>query len=129
MQVTAPKKVINAWAMFDWSNSVYNLVITATFFPIYFESVTKAPDGSDNVRFLGLNFINSSLYDYPMSFAYFLIALLYPILTSIADTRGNKKNFMRFFCYMGSIGCSSLFFFRGTENLWLGIAGLIFGAM
>lgn len=129
MQITAPKKVINAWAMFDWSNSVYNLVITATFFPIYFESVTKAPDGGDTVRFLGLNFINSSLYDYALSFAYFLIALLYPILTSIADTRGNKKNFMRFFCYMGSLGCSSLFFFKGTENLWLGITGLIFGAM
>lgn len=129
MQVTAPKKVINAWAMFDWANSVYNLVITATFFPIYFEAVTKAADGSDNVRFLGMNFINSSLYDYALSFAYFLIALSYPILTSIADTRGNKKNFMRFFCYMGSIGCSSLFFFKGSENLWLGIMGLIFGAM
>jgi MFS transporter, UMF1 family len=129
MQVTASKKVVNAWAMFDWSNSVYNLVITATFFPIYFESVTKGADGSDSVSFLGFNFINSSLYDYAMSFAYFIIALSYPILTSIADTRGNKKNFMRFFCYMGSIGCSSLFFFKGTENLWLGITGLIFGAM
>src|SRR4051812_25835921 len=99
MQVTASKKVVNAWAMFDWSNSVYNLVITATFFPIYFESVTKGADGSDSVSFLGFNFINSSLYDYAMSFAYFIIALSYPILTSIADTRGNKKNFMRFFCY------------------------------
>lgn len=129
MQVTASKKVINAWAMFDWSNSVYNLVITATFFPIYFESVTKGPDGSDTVNFLGFSFINSSLYDYAMSFAYFIIAMLYPILTSIADTRGNKKNFMQFFCYMGSFGCSSLFFFKGTENLWLGITGLLLGAM
>jgi UMF1 family MFS transporter len=25
---TAPKKVINAWAMYDWANSAYNLVIT-----------------------------------------------------------------------------------------------------
>jgi UMF1 family MFS transporter len=129
MQVTASKKVINAWAMFDWANSVYNLVITATFFPIYFESVTKGTDGSDTISFLGFKFINSSLYDYAMSFAYFIIALSYPILTSIADTRGNKKNFMRFFCYLGSIGCSSLFFFKGTENLWLGILGLICGAM
>ncbi len=115
--------------MFDWANSVYNLVITATFFPIYFESVTKGTDGSDTISFLGFKFINSSLYDYAMSFAYFIIALSYPILTSIADTRGNKKNFMRFFCYLGSIGCSSLFFFKGTENLWLGILGLICGAM
>jgi UMF1 family MFS transporter len=129
MQVTAPKKVINAWAMFDWANSVYNLVITATFFPIYFEAVTKSADGGDRIQFLGFSFINSSLYDYALSFAYFLIALSYPILTSIADTRGNKKSFMRFFCYMGSLGCSSLFFFKGTENLGLGITGLILGAM
>ncbi|TAD84098.1 MAG: MFS transporter [Bacteroidetes bacterium] len=127
--ITASKKVINAWAMFDWANSVYNLVITATFFPIYFETVTKGPNGSDKVEFLGFSFINSSLYNYALSFAYLLIALAYPLLTSIADTRGNKKNFMRFFCTMGALGCSSLYFFKGTSNLWLGITALIFGAM
>ncbi len=131
MQVTAPKKVINAWAMYDWANSVYNLVITTTFFPIYFLAVTKANPEWENgeaVPFLGMKFINSSLYDYCIAFAYFIIALSYPILTSIADTRGNKKNFLKFFCYMGAIGCSSLFFF-GDHNLWLGVLGLILGAM
>jgi UMF1 family MFS transporter len=129
MQVTASKKVVNGWAMYDWANSVYNLVITATFFPIYFVTVTKSEDGSDKVKFLGFEFINSSLYDYAISFAYLLIALSYPVLTSIADKRGNKKNFMRFFCYMGAIGCSSLFFFTGLDTLWLGIIGLLLGAM
>jgi UMF1 family MFS transporter len=131
MQVTAPKKVINAWAMYDWANSVYNLVITTTFFPIYFLAVTKSNPEWENgeaVPFLGMKFINSSLYDYCIAFAYFIIALSYPILTSIADTRGNKKNFLKFFCYMGAIGCSSLFFF-GDHNLWLGVLGLILGAM
>jgi UMF1 family MFS transporter len=37
---TAPKKVINGWAMYDWANSVYNLVITSTIFPAYYEAVT-----------------------------------------------------------------------------------------
>lgn len=32
MQTTAPKRVINGWAMYDWANSVYNLVITSTIF-------------------------------------------------------------------------------------------------
>jgi UMF1 family MFS transporter len=131
MQVTAPKKVINAWAMYDWANSVYNLVITTTFFPIYFLEVTKSNPEWENgeaVPFLGMKFINSSLYDYCIAFAYFLVALSYPILTSIADTRGNKKNFLKFFCYMGAIGCSSLFFF-GDHNLWVGVLGLILGAM
>ena len=130
MQITAPKKVINAWAMYDWANSVYNLVITTTFFPIYFLAVTKQPEwGNGNaVPILGIKFINSSLYDYCIAFAYLLIALSYPILTSVADTRGNKKNFMRFFCYMGAMGCASLYFFQ-KETLWIGICGLILGAM
>ncbi len=114
--------------MYDWANSVYNLVITTTFFPIYFLAVTKGNDGSDKIRFLGRDFVNSSLYDYILASAYLLIALSYPILTSIADTRGNKKNFMRFFCYMGALGCSLLFFFDKT-NLAFGIVCFMMAAM
>lgn len=127
---TAPKKVINAWAMYDWANSVYNLVITTTFFPIYFLAVTKKPEweNGEAVPFLGFTFTNTSLYDYCLAVAYFLVAISYPILTSIADTRGNKKNFLKFFCYMGAVGCSSLYFFQG-DVLWIGLLGLIFGAM
>lgn len=98
--------------MYDWANSVYNLVITTTFFPIYFAAVTAAqPHGANAVPFLGREFVNTSLYDYAISAAYLIIALMYPILTSIADTRGNKKQFMRFFCYLGAFGCSALYFF------------------
>lgn len=116
--VTAPKKVINGWAMYDWANSVYNLVITTTFFPIYFTAATRKHFGSDHIPFLGRTFINSSLYDYSLAAAYLLIALLYPILTSIADTRGSKKNFMRFFCYMGAMGCSLMYLFDGSNLGW-----------
>ncbi len=125
---TASKKVIRGWAMYDWANSVYNLVITTTFFPIYFTAVTKKQFGSDIVPFLGRKFVNSSLYDYSLAVAYLFIALLYPVLTSIADTRGNKKAFMKFFCYMGSIGCALLYFFDGT-NLWLGILCFMLASM
>jgi UMF1 family MFS transporter len=124
---TAPKKVINAWAMYDWANSTYNLVITTTFFPIYFTAITKHAFGSEQVPLLGKTFTNSSLYDYTLATAYFIIALSYPVLTSIADTRGNKKNFMRFFCYMGAFGCSALYFFHG-DNIWLGIIAFMMAA-
>jgi len=124
---TAPKKVINAWAMYDWANSTYNLVITTTFFPIYFAAATKQAFGSDKVPLLGRSFVNSSLYDYILSVAYFIIALSYPILTSIADTRGNKKSFMRFFCYMGATGCGALYFFHG-DNIWFGVFAFMMAA-
>lgn len=125
---TASKKVVNGWAMYDWANSVYNLVITTSFFPIYFLAVTGGGDGDHRVKFLGRSFVNSSLYDYILAASYLLIALLYPILTSIADTRGNKKNFMRFFCYMGALGCSMLVFFT-EDTLALGIVAFMLAAM
>ncbi len=112
---TASKKVINGWAMYDWANSVYNLVITTTFFPIYFLAVT-----GEHVSFLGMNFVNSALYNYSMAAAYLLVALASPILSSIADTRGNKKNFLRFFTILGSLSCSALYFFDG-DHLLLGV--------
>ena len=117
---TASKRVINGWAMYDWANSVYNLVITTTFFPIYFTAATKAAFKSNEVVLFGRTYENSALYDYALGLAYFIIALSYPILTSIADVKGNKKNFMRFFCYMGAIGCSGLFFFIG-QNVTYGL--------
>jgi UMF1 family MFS transporter len=90
-------EVVKAWCMYDWANSVYNLVITTTFFPIYFLAVTSATFGEDSVPFLGRTFKNSSLYDYTLAFAYLSIAILLPILSSIADSLGNKKKFMQFF--------------------------------
>ena len=125
---TASKKVINGWAMYDWANSVYNLVITTTFFPIYFTAITKNADGSDIVSFMGRKFVNSSLYDYTLAASYLLVALFYPILTSVADTRGNKKSFMKFFCYLGAFGCSLLFFFN-AGNLWLGVLAFMMACM
>jgi len=126
---TASKKVINGWAMYDWANSVYNLVITTTFFPIYFAAIAKDDPHGDTVTFLGRQFVNSSLYDYCLAAAYLLIALSYPVITSIADTRGNKRNFMQFFCYLGALGCLMLFFFKDVSGLWLGIMAFIMAAM
>ena len=117
LQVTAPKKVVNAWAMYDWANSAYNLVITSTIFPAYYEEVTRVKDAvtkeviNDKVTFLGRSFVNTSLYNYALAFAFLVVALLSPLLSSIADTRGNKKSFMAFFLTMGSIACAGLFFF------------------
>jgi len=120
---TAPKKVINAWAMYDWANSVYNLVITTTFFPIYFTAVTTKAYGSGTVPFMGRNFKSSSLYDYALAAAYAIIVLMLPILSSIADSRGSKKRFMQFFVYLGGLACCGMFFFKGEQpSVGYGIA-------
>lgn len=125
---TASKKVINGWAMYDWANSVYNLVITTTFFPAYYAAVTSTDNFPNGVPFLGRHFVNTALKDYVLAFGFLLIALLSPILSSIADYRGSKKNFMRFFCYMGALSCSLMFFFD-KSNVTLGLLCFMFAGI
>jgi UMF1 family MFS transporter len=127
---TASKKVINAWAMYDWANSAYNLVITSTIFPAYWETITG--DGNeltpDKIKFLGRSFDNTSLYNYSLAIAFFIVALTSPLLSSIADTRGNKKTFMAFFLTLGSFACCGLYFFT-RDNLGLGVCLMILACL
>lgn len=125
---TASKKVVNGWAMYDWANSVYNLVITTTFFPAYYAVVTSLENFPNGVPFLGRNFNNTSLKDYVLSVGFLIIAILSPILSSIADYKGNKKNFMRFFCYMGALSCMLMFFFD-KNNVTLGLICFMFAGI
>ena len=123
---TASKKVINGWAMYDWANSVYNLVITSTIFPAYYEAVTSDgdPNTVDKVTIFGSTFINTSLYNYALGIAFVIVAIMSPLLSSIADYKGNKKQFLFFFCTMGSIACCSLYFFD-SHNLMFGLLAVI----
>jgi MFS transporter, UMF1 family len=117
---TAPKKVVNAWAMYDWANSAYNLVITSTIFPAYFEAIAvdDRTVSKTAVTFLGRHFENSALYNYTIAVALLIVACLSPLLSAIADYKGNKKSFMRFFLTLGSLGCSGLFFFERDTLGW-----------
>lgn len=115
--------MIRAWTFYDWANSVYPLVITSAVFPLYYEGVTHQGN-SDMVTLLGFTLKNTSLYTYALSFAYLLIAFLSPLLSGIADYTGHKKTFLRFFCCLGSLACSLMYFFT-AENLWLGIVLII----
>ena len=125
---TASKKVVNGWAMYDWANSVYNLVITTTFFPAYYAAVTSTKNFPDGIKFFGRNFKNTEIKDYVMSFSFLLVVLLIPILSSISDYKGNKKNYMRFFCYVGALSCSLMFFFD-KDHVWLGLICLLFAGI
>lgn len=109
------RKTINGWAMYDWANSVYSLVITSSIFPIFYENVTD-----EYVNFLGRSFRNTSLLSYSISFSFLVVAIITPLLSGIADYSGSKKSFMRFFCYLGAAGCAGLYFFS-PDNLEFGL--------
>ena len=114
------KKVIRSWAFFDWANSSYNLVITSTIFPAYYSIITTTEAYGDKVTFFGIPFVNTALSNYALAAAYLIIALMSPILSSMADHKGNKKVYLKIFTWLGAISCCALFFFK-LETLELGI--------
>lgn len=118
------KKVLNAWAFYDWANSVYNLVITSTIFPIFYSAVavhhksTVHGEEVGMVEFFGHTFINTELYSYVFSASFLVVVILAPLLSGIADYSGTKKTFLKFFCYLGSISCIALYFFDPEHLEW-----------
>ncbi len=112
------KKLINAWAFYDWANSVYSLVISTAVFPLYYTAVTK----DKVVYFFGMKWDHpDSLYSYALSFSFLIVAFISPILSGIADYTGSKKKFMKFFCWLGGLSVMSLYFFEGIDTVWIGI--------
>ena len=118
------KRLHTAWAMYDWGNSAYNLVITSTIFPVYYNYVTtlKSDDGktvlSDEVVLFGHKFHNTALSNYTLALAYAIVVILSPVLSSIAYLKGNKKRFMQLFTYTGSLACCGLYFFGPSSIGW-----------
>lgn len=121
-------KILNAWASYDWANSVYNLTITAAIFPVFFEASTKAAYNSETITFFGIKFISSILYSYAIAFSFLLAAILSPLLSGLADYGGKKKLFMKIFTYTGSAACIALFFFDGY-NVEFGVIMAIIASM
>ncbi|MGJ8661525.1 MAG: MFS transporter, partial [Bacteroidota bacterium] len=124
------KKIIRGWVFYDWANSVYNLVISSAIFPIFYDTVTTKHYLKENglevlpkgevvmVDFFGFHLSNSVLFSYVLSASFLMVAILSPILSGVADYSGNKKRFLQFFCYFGSISAVSMFFFDPAHLEW-----------
>lgn len=112
---TGEERVKWGWAVYDWANNVYSLVITTAIFPVYYINVTtKNPHGivyNDCVNFFGFEFVNTELYSYLLAASFVAVIILSPLLSGMADFAGKKKLFLRIFCYMGAAGCIGLFWF------------------
>ena len=117
-------KVMNAWAFYDWANSVYSLVISSSIFPLYFGFLfTKE---NPNIDIFGTSIKATSLIFFITAFAFLTVAIISPILSGIADYLGNKKRFMQFFCYLGAASCIGLYWFT-KENIIFGMCCFYFG--
>ncbi|MDX1652292.1 MAG: MFS transporter [Brumimicrobium sp.] len=124
--IKGDKRIIKGWIFYDWANSVYNLVITAAIFPVFYANVTEnhylesigragetLREGENvMVDFFGLTISNSVLLSYVLAASFLTVSIASPFLSGIADYTGNKKRFMQFFCYLGAVSCISLFWFN-----------------
>ena len=110
-------KLLNAWASYDWANSVYPLVISSTVFPIYYSTISQ---DIGTIEFLGYDFKNTALISFVTAMAFVVVAFNSPLLSGIADYIGNKKRFMKIFVYTGSISCIGLYFFD-LNSIYMGL--------
>ncbi len=118
-----PKKVKTAWAMYDWANSVYSLVITTAIFPIFYNALTSERNEAgeivnDVVSFMGREFINTQLYSYVLAASFIVVIIASPLLSGMADVSGKKLQLMKVFCYTGSLACMSMHFFDAEHLEW-----------
>lgn len=129
-------KTMRAWAVYDWANSVYSLVITSTIFPIYFSLLTTLSYKKEfveetkqwidvplraNINLFGQEYHPDAIYGYSLTLSFIIVVFLSPFLSSLADTIGNKKSFLQFFCYLGATSCMGLAMFTGMQNVFLGL--------
>lgn len=130
MLAKGSKKLINAWAFYDWANSVYSLVISTAVFPIYYSSLTETFANIDgSINFLGTSWDPTTLYDYTLALSFLIVAVCSPILSGIADYSGDKLKFLKGFCWLGALSVMSLYFFEGPETLWIGLLGTILASI
>ncbi len=113
------KRLLSAWASYDWANSVYFLVISSAIFPLYYGYICA---DETYLEVFGMSVKNTALISYVTALAFMFIAIWSPILSGIADYMGNKKRFMQFYCYLGSAACIGLYWFEIDNLLW----GLLF---
>ena len=103
------KKLLNAWAFYDWANSVYTLTIASAIFPIFYGSLFI--NNINKIEVFGFSVKNTALISFVSAFTFLVISILSPLLSGVADYIGNKKVFLKFFCYLGSFGCIGMYWF------------------
>jgi UMF1 family MFS transporter len=120
------KKLLNAWAFYDWANSVYTLTIASAVFPIFYEALFS--DRDHYIDVFGLHLKNSALISFITAGAFLVVSFISPLLSGIADYVGNKKSFMKFFCYLGALSCMGLYWFD-LDNIYIGLAFYFLGLL
>ncbi|RAO98598.1 MFS transporter [Petrotoga sp. 9PW.55.5.1] len=88
-----------SWILYDWANSAYSVAITTALLPIFFKDFAAAgmPD-----------YLSTAYWGYASTIATLAVAIMAPILGTLADYRNYKKRFLLTFILIGVLFTSSL---------------------
>lgn len=113
-------KTEKSWAFYDWGNSAYSIIITTAVFPLYYKaSATDAGVSlSDSTAYLG----------YTIAIFTFILAMLGPIMGTLADYEGLKKKFFTAFFLLGTVS-TALLAFVPSDNWLMMLVCYIFAAL
>ena len=117
--IKGDKKVLNAWAFYDWANSVYALVISSSIFPLFYGALFRL-ENKNGLEILGIEIPSESVVSYVTAIGFLVVSVISPILSGVADYLGNKKFFLKLFCAIGALSCIMLSFFN-LEHVYLGL--------
>lgn len=113
------KKLLNAWAFYDWANSTYSLVIASAIFPLFYGALFRSQN-IEEIEVFGILLRRSPLIFYTTAIAFLIVAIISPILSGVADYLGNKKFFLKLFCYIGAGATIGLYWFS-LEYIYLSL--------
>jgi len=113
----ASKKEIFGWAMFDFANQAYTLLIITVIFPVLFTTVIVG-DSADDYR------LGNLLWSVALGISYFLVVLSGPVFGAIMDYSAMKKRFL-FFSYIATILATTLLYFVEPGMIVLGVTLII----
>jgi UMF1 family MFS transporter len=112
----APKREIFGWAMFDFANQAYTLLIITVVFGDLFTRVVvgDAPDYR----------LGNLLWSLALATSYLLVVLCAPVCGAIMDFTAAKKRFL-FASYLLTVVCTALLYFVAPGYALLGVLLII----
>ncbi|UYG07398.1 MFS transporter [Halomonas sp. M4R1S46] len=112
-QTWASRKEILGWAMFDFANQAYTLLIITVVFGELFTTVIVG-DRGDGYRLANL------LWSLALAVSYLLVVVTGPLCGAVMDYQAAKKRFL-FVSYLATVGATAMLYFVAPGYVWLGL--------
>ncbi|MFG3021288.1 MFS transporter [Streptomyces sp. NPDC048254] len=128
-EVTELRREQRGWYFYDWACSVYSTSVLTVFLGPYLTSVADhAADADGYVHPLGIPVRSGSFFAYSVSLSVILAVVLMPLVGSVADRTGRKKQLLGAAAYTGAVATTGMFFLDGDRYLLGGLLLIVANA-